>query len=166
MKRSRSLPPEEFAYLTAKLKELDLVQRTDSLGSGRWVEYHEKSHMHLKSEQEICLCKNVPSRYKKWHLPFGWHTTFQDSFVMSYKQQEKALKNDQQLSIPSKAFRLQNMLLCDHHFPFRPLPHKNAESQTRKSFIYCHFGSLAEAKSQQFRRSLQAWKKVPFSAKI
>ena len=35
MKRSRSLPPEEFAYLTAKLKELDLVQRTDSLGSGR-----------------------------------------------------------------------------------------------------------------------------------
>ena len=83
IKRSRSLPPEEFAYLTAKLKELDLVQRTDSLGSGRWVEYHEKSHMHLKSEQEICLCKNVPSRYKKWHLPFGWHTTFQDSFVMS-----------------------------------------------------------------------------------
>lgn len=75
----------------------------------------------------------------------------------AWQQQEKAsLKNDQQLSIPSKAFRLQNMLLCDHHFPFRPLPHKNAESQTRKSFIYCHFGSLAEAKSQQFRRSLQA----------
>ena len=37
MKRSRSLPQEEFAYLTAKLKELDLVQRTDSLGSARWV---------------------------------------------------------------------------------------------------------------------------------
>ena len=40
LKRSRSLPPEEFAYLTAKLKELDLVQRTDSQGSGRWVIAH------------------------------------------------------------------------------------------------------------------------------
>ena len=34
LKRSRSLPQEEFVYLTQKLRELDLIQRTDSIISG------------------------------------------------------------------------------------------------------------------------------------
>lgn len=34
MKRSRSLPQEEFVYLSQKLKELDLIRRTDSVISG------------------------------------------------------------------------------------------------------------------------------------
>ena len=34
-KRSRSLPHEEFVYLSQKLKELDLIRRTDSIISGQ-----------------------------------------------------------------------------------------------------------------------------------
>ena len=39
MKRSRSLPHEEFVYLTQKLKELDLIRRTDSVISGQSARY-------------------------------------------------------------------------------------------------------------------------------
>ncbi len=35
MKRSRSLPQEEFIQLKQKLQELDLIRRTDSVVSGR-----------------------------------------------------------------------------------------------------------------------------------
>ena len=35
MKRSRSLPQEEFVYLSQKLKEIDLMRRTDSIISGQ-----------------------------------------------------------------------------------------------------------------------------------
>ena len=37
--RSRSLPQEEFIYLTQKLRELDLIQRTDSIISGQSARY-------------------------------------------------------------------------------------------------------------------------------
>ena len=46
LKRSRSLPQEEFIYLTQKLRELDLIQRTDSIISGqsaRYVKCREKN---------------------------------------------------------------------------------------------------------------------------
>ena len=39
MKRSRSLPHEEFVYLSQKLKELDLIRRTDSVISGQSARY-------------------------------------------------------------------------------------------------------------------------------
>ena len=34
-KKSRSLPHEEFVYLSQKLKEIDLIRRTDSVISGK-----------------------------------------------------------------------------------------------------------------------------------
>ena len=62
MKRSRSLPHEEFVYLSQKLKELDLIRRTDSVISGqsaRYITFILTLSRYLGQENlKSCLFKN------------------------------------------------------------------------------------------------------------